>query len=173
MKENFKEKLISSWKSFLKDPILYLLMFVIIGMCYGATLFIIIAIIFGFYSDLTDDDAESYLLVWFGAIFLLVIYLWLKSLYLKWQKRHKKTTIEPTKASEEQLAQHLKKSLPRKDQDDQVMVTNDKKEKSLYQRLKEMPLSKDRVGQSIIIVRGRHVIKPKSKSSKPGENKDT
>ena len=163
MKENFKEKLINRWKAFLKDPILYLLMFVIIGMCYGATLFIIVAIIFGFYSNLTDDDAESYLLVWFGAIFLLVIYLWLKSLYLKWQKRNNRNTIEPIKASENGLPQHLEKSRPRKDQDDQGMVAKGKKEKSLYQRLKEMPLSKDRVGQSIIIVRGRNVIKPKSK----------
>ena len=35
-----------------------------------------------------------------------------------------------------------------------------KKEKSLYQRLRELPLSKDRVGQSFIIVRGGHVGKP-------------
>jgi hypothetical protein len=48
------------------------------------------------------------------------------------------------------------------------MVTNDKKEKSLYQRLKELPLSKDKVGQSIIIVRGGHIITPKSKSTKAG-----
>ena len=88
------------------------------------------------------------------------------------KESHKKTTVEPPNSSENRLPQHLEKSTPRKDQDDQGMVAKGKKEKSLYQRLKEMPYSKDRVGQSIIIVRGRHVIKPKSKSSKPGENKD-
>ena len=50
---------------------------------------------------------------------------------------------------------------------------NNKQGKSLYQRLRELPLSKDGVGQSFIIVRGGHIIKPKSKSSKPGKNKDS
>ena len=39
---------------------------------------------------------------------------------------------------------------------------NKKQEKNLYQRLRELPLSKDRVGQSFIIVRGGHVVKPGS-----------
>ena len=50
---------------------------------------------------------------------------------------------------------------------------NKKQEKSLYQRLRELPLSKDRVGQSFIIVRGGQVGKAGNKSSKPGENKDS
>ena len=37
---------------------------------------------------------------------------------------------------------------------------NKKQEKNLYQRLRELPLSKDRVGQSFIIVRGGNVGKP-------------
>ena len=37
---------------------------------------------------------------------------------------------------------------------------NKKQEKNLYQRLRELPLSKDRVGQSFIIVRGGQVLKP-------------
>ena len=85
----------------------------------------------------------------------------------------KESASKPIKASEKRPPQHLEKSPPSKDQDDQVMVAKGKKEKSLYQRLKEMPYSKDRVGQSFIIVRGGQVLKPKSKPSKPGENKDS
>ena len=36
---------------------------------------------------------------------------------------------------------------------------NNKQGKSLYQRLRELPLSKDRVGQSFIVLRGGHVGK--------------
>lgn len=50
---------------------------------------------------------------------------------------------------------------------------NNKQSKSLYQRLRELPRSKDKVGQSIIIIRGGHIITPKSKSTKAGENKDS
>ena len=48
---------------------------------------------------------------------------------------------------------------------------NKKQEKSLYQRLRELPLSKDRVGQSIIIVRGGNVGKSGS-GDDGGDKKD-
>ena len=50
---------------------------------------------------------------------------------------------------------------------------NKKKEKSLYQRLRELPLSKDRVGKSFIIVRGGHVVEPGNGGDGDGENKDS
>ena len=96
----------------------------------------------------------------------------LKALIIRRFEAKRESAAKPLKTSENRLPQHLEKSTPRKDKDDQVIVANGKKEKSLYQQLKEMPYSKDRVGQSFIIVRGGQVIKPESKSSKPGENGD-
>ena len=46
---------------------------------------------------------------------------------------------------------------------------NKKQEKNLYQRLRELPLSKDRVGQSFIIVRGGQVMKPGSGNDGGGD----
>ena len=51
---------------------------------------------------------------------------------------------------------------------------NKKQGKNLYQRLRELPLSKDRVGQSFIIVRGGQVGKPGNGGDGGGEiNKPT
>ena len=155
MKESFKEKLISSWKEFVKDPIIYSLLFISVVMYYGSGIFLCASIIFDFHDDLTD----KYLGVMIGAFFLVIIYIWLRGLLERF-KAKRESAAKPIKASENGLPQHLEKSTPRKDQDDQVMITKGKKEKSLYQRLKEMPYSNDRVGQSFIIVRGGHVGKP-------------
>ena len=173
MKENFKEKLINRWKAFMEDPFANSLQFISLVMIYGA-LYFIVATMFGIYEEPKDDVLGVYIVVYFGVMLLLgVIYSWLDNHYREWKEGKKKNVAKPIKASENGLPQNLEKSPYKKDQDDQVMITKGKKEKSLYQRLQEMPYSNDRVGQSIIIVRGRHVIKPKSKSPKPGENKDS
>ena len=150
MKKNYKEKLISGWKEFIKEPIIYSLLFISVVMYYGLGIFLCASIIFDFHDDLTD----KYLGVMIGAFFLLIIYAWLRGLLERF-KAKRESAAKPIKASENGLPQHLEKSTPRKDQDDQVVIKKGKKEKSLYQRLKEMPYSNDRVGQSFIIIRGR------------------
>ena len=173
MKENFKEKLINRWKAFMEDPFANSLQFISLVMIYGA-LYFIVATMFGIYEEPKDDVLGVYIVVYFGVMLLLgVIYSWLDNHYREWKEGKKKNAAKPSNSSENRPPKNLEKSSPWKDQDDQVVVTNDKKEKSLYQRLKEMPYSNDKVGQSFIIARGRHVIKPKSKSPKPGENKDS
>ena len=154
MKENFKEKLINSWEEFIKEPIIYSLLLILVVMYYGSGIFLCASIIFDFHNDLTD----KYLGVMFGAFFLVIIYAWLRGLLERF-KAKRESASEPIKTSENRPPQHLEKSTPRKDQDDQVVITKGKQEKSLYQRLRELPLSKDRVGQSFIIVRGGHVGK--------------
>ena len=134
-------------------------------MTYGGILFIA-ADMFGFCEEPKDDVFGIYIGVWCGAIFLLVAYIWLNNHYHEWKEGHKKTTIEPPKTSENRPPQHIEKSSPWKDQDDQVVVAKGKKEKSLYQQLKEMPYSNDRVGQSFIIVRGGQVVKPRNGDGK-------
>ncbi len=256
MKKNLKEKLVSSWKEFIKEPILHILFAIIFGSVYALTFYMFATIVFGsdwhpsehnilvylvviffisicllfaymhlkaFYQNLKDPkpktktktkfelyqeedkaakqtfwvfyiigyplliygmrtDLDDRLGGYFWLLFLgvlivsyiiVVFFRWLGALMVKRAEAKRESTSEPIKTSENGLPQHLEKSTPRKDQDDQGMVAKGKKEKSLYQRLKEMPYSKDRVGQSFIIVRGGHVIKPKSKSPKPGENKDS
>ena len=155
MKESFKEKLISSWKEFVKDPIIYSLLFISVVMYYGSGIFLCASIIFDFHDDLTD----KYLGVMIGAFFLVIIYIWLRGLLERF-KAKRASAAKPIKASENRPPQNLEKSSPWKDQDDQVVVAKGKKEKSLYQRLREMPYSNDRVGQSFIIVRGGQVVKP-------------
>lgn len=171
MKKNFKEKLVSSWKLFMKDPIANSLQFISLVMIYGL-LYFIVATMFGIYEEPKDDVIGVYIAVFFGAILLIgVISVWLDNHFQEWKKRHKKTTIEPSNSSENRPSQYLEKSSPWKDQDDQVVITKGKKEKSLYQRLKEMPYSNDRVGQSFIIVRGGQVMKPGSGDG-GGDEKD-
>lgn len=251
MKKNYKEKLISGWKEFVKDPIFHILLAIIFAMISVGILVVITSPVFGFYKLVKDDYVLAYLAVLFGSILLLYAYVslknfyeslidpkpktkfeqyleedqpvtqilwvahiigyplfiyigrfgldekldgykwvlvlgilfvsivlviivrWLKAIIIRRFEAKRESAAKPIKASENGLPQHLEKASPRKEQDDQVMVTKGKKEKSLYQRLKEMPYSNDRVGQSVIIVRGRHVIKPKSRSPKSGENKDS
>ena len=251
MKKNFKEKLISSWKAFVRDPILHILFAIIFVMISVGILFVITLPVFRFYKLVKDDHVLAYLAVLLGSMLLLYAYVslknfyeslidpkpktefdqyleedqpvtqilwvahiigyplfiyiiksgldekldgyqwvivlgilfvsivlvlivrWLKALIIRRFEAKRESAAEPIKASENRLPQHLEKSTPRKDQDDQVVITKGKKEKSLYQRLKEMPYSKDRVGQSFIIVRGGQVGKPGSKSSKPGGNGDS
>ena len=251
MKKNFKEKLISSWKTFLEDPIFYILFRTLVVTIIIGLIFILGMVFFRFDRLIEDQHFYAYLEVLFGSIFLLYAYMHLKGFYQRLKDPKPKTRFElyqgedeagsqaiclfyifgyplliygeksglgeklggyfwilllgwfivsfiivafvrwigalisrrveakresaaePIKAAENRPSQHLEKSPYKKDQDDQVMITKGKKEKSLYQRLQEMPYSNDRVGQSIIIVRGRHVIKPKSKSPKPGENNDS
>ena len=254
MKKNFKEKLISSWKEFVKDPIFYILVAIIFGSVYAltfcmfATIFFrsflnlsehnilvyLVVILFGsiclllaymhlkaFYQNLKDPQPKTktrfelyqeedkaakqafwvfyiigyplliygmrtdlddrlggyFLLLFLGVLIvsyiIVVFFRWLGALMVKRAEAKRESVAKPIKASENQPPQHLEKPSPWKDQDEQVMVTKGKKEKSLYQRLRELPLSKDRVGQSFIIVQGGQVIKPKSKSPKPGENKDS
>ena len=251
MKENFKEKLISGWKEFVKDPIFHILVAIIFAMISVGILVVITSPVFGFYKLVKDDYVLAYLAVLFGSILLLYAYVslknfyeslvdpkpktkfeqylkedqpvtqilwvahiigyplfiyigrfgldekldgyqwvlvsgilfvsivlviivrWLKAIIIRRFEAKRETAAKSIKVSENRPPQHIEKSSPWKDQDGQVVVEEGQKEKSLYQRLKEMPYSNDRVGQSIIIVRGRHVIKPKSKSPKPGENKDS
>ena len=155
MKKNLKEKLVSSWKEFIKEPIIYSLLFISVVMYYGLGIFLCASIIFDFHDDLTD----KYLGIMFGAFFLLIIYAWLRGLLERF-KAKRESAAKSIKVSENRPPQNLEKSPPSKDQDDHVIVAKGKKEKSLYQRLRELPLSKDRVGQSFIIVRGGHVGKP-------------
>ena len=171
MKKNFKEKLISSWKAFMEDPFANSLQFISLVMIYGA-LYFIVATMFGIYEEPKDDVLGVYIAAYFGVMLLLgVIYIWLDNHYREWKEGKKKNAAKPSNASENRPPQNLEKSSPWKDQDDQVVVAKGKKEKSLYQRLRELPLSKDRVGQSFIIVRGGQVVKP-GNGGDGGDEKD-
>ena len=134
-------------------------------------------LIYGAKSGLSEKlDGYFWLLLigWFIVSFIIVAFVrWIGTLISRRFETKRESTVEPPNSSENRPSQHLEKSSPCKDQDDQVVITKGKKEKNLYQRLRELPLSKDKVGQSILIVRGRHVIMPKSKSPKSGENKDS
>ena len=238
MKKNFKEKLISGWKVFVRDPILHILFASVFVTISVGILFVITLPVFRFYKLVKDDHVLAYLAVLLGSILLFYTYVslknfyesltnpkpktkfeqyleedqpvtqilwvahiigyplfiyigrfgldekldgyqwvlvlgvlfvsivlvlivrWLKALIIRRFEAKRESAAEPIKASENGLPQHLEKSASRKDQDDQGMVAKGKKEKTLYQRLKEMPYSKDRVGQSFIIVRGGQVVKP-------------
>ena len=123
-------------------------------------------LIYGMRTDLDDRLGGYFLLLFLGVLIvsyiIVVFFRWLGALMVKRAEAKRESVAKPIKASENGLPQHLEKSASRKDQDDQVVITKGKKEKSLYQQLKEMPYSKDRVGQSFIIVRGGHVGKPGS-----------
>ena len=241
MKKNLKEKLVSSWKEFVKEPILYIFLGIIFGSVYALTFYMFATIFFrsflnqiehnifvylvvilfcsicllfaymhlkAFYQNLKDpqpktktrfelyqeEDKAAKQTMWvfyiigyplliygmrtdldeklggyFWLLFLgvlivsyiiVVFFRWLGTLMVKRVEAKRESAAKPIKASKNGLPQHLEKLTPRKDQDDQVIVAKGKKEKSLYQRLKEMPYSKDRVGQSFIIVRGGKVGKP-------------
>ena len=100
------------------------------------------------------------------SIVLVLIVKWLKALIIQKIRGQKESAAGPIKASENGLHQHLKKShRPGKNHNDQVMIGKGKKEKNLYLRLRDS-LSKDRVGQSFIIVRGGQIIKPQNGTSK-------
>ncbi|MGB1051338.1 MAG: hypothetical protein ACPGYF_05190 [Chitinophagales bacterium] len=159
MKKNFKEKSKWSWKIYGEDPIELILGVLIYLMFVGFYPYLIILVKLGKHKNSYGWHMKAYLCVLFTTMFLMLFYGWLKGFYLRRVKTKRESVAEPIKASENRLHQHLEKSTPRKDQDDQVIVANGKKEKSLYQRLKEMPYSKDRVGQSFIIVRGGQVGK--------------
>jgi Na+-transporting methylmalonyl-CoA/oxaloacetate decarboxylase gamma subunit len=251
MKKNFKEKLISSWKVFIKDPILHILFAIILVTVYAPLLFMIGTVVLRFDWVVRGHDILAYFGTLFGSIGLLCVYIHLKEFYqnikdlqpktktkfelyqgedeaanqtiwvfyiiayplliysmrtdldeklggyfwllflgvlivsyiivvfVRWIgtlisrrfKAKRESSSKPINSSENRLPQHLEKSTPRKDQDDQGMVAKGKKEKSLYQRLKEMPYSKDRVGQSFIIVRGGNVGKSKNGDG-GGDEKD-
>ena len=173
MKKNFKEKSKWSWKIYGEDPIELILEVLIYLMFVGFYPYLIILVKLDKHKNSDGWHMKAYLCVLFTTMFLMLSYSWLKGLYLRRVEAKRESAAKPIKASENGLPQNLEKSPYKKDQDEQVMVTKGKKEKSLYQQLKEMPYSKDRVGQSFIIVRGGQVIKPKSKSSKPGGNKDS
>ena len=130
-------------------------------------------LIYGMRTDLDEKLGGYFLLLFLGVFivsYIVVVFVrWLGALMVKRAEAKRECTAEPPKTSENGLPQHLEKSTPRKDQDDQGMVAKGKKEKSLYQRLKEMPYSKDRVGQSFIIVRGGQVGKPKNGDDGGGE----
>ena len=95
MKKNFKEKLISGWKEFVKEPIIYSLLLISVVMCYGSGIFLCASIIFDFHDDLTD----KYLGIMFGAFFLLIIYAWLRGLLERF-KAKRESAAKPIKASE-------------------------------------------------------------------------
>ena len=173
MKKKFKGKSKWSWKIYGEDPIELILGVLIYLMFVGFYPYLIILVKLDKHKNSDGWHMKAYLCVLFTTMFLMLFYGWLKGLYLRRVEAKRESVAEPIKASENRPPQHIEKSPPRKDQNDQVMAAKGKKEKSLYQRLKEMPYSNDRVGQSFIIVRGGHVIKPKSKSPKPGENKDS
>jgi len=241
MKKNLKEKLVSSWKEFVKEPILYIFLGIIFGSVYALTFYmfatiffrsflnqiehnifvylvviLIISIcllfaymhlkafyqnlknprpktktkfelyqeedkaakqtfwvfyiigypllIYGMRTDLDDRLGGYFWLLFLGVLIvsyiIVVFFRWLGTLMVKRVEAKRESATKSIKVAENRPPQHLEKSTPRKDKDDQVIVANGKKEKSLYQRLKEMPYSKDRVGQSFIIVRGGKVGKP-------------
>lgn len=214
MKENFKEKLISSWKEFVKDPIFHILVAISFVSVYALMFYMFATVVFGsdwhpsehnilvylvvilfgsicflfaymhlkgFYQNLKDpqpktktkfelyqeEDKTAKQTMWvfyiigyplliygmrtdlddrlggyFWLLFLgvlivsyiiVVFFRWLGAFIERRVEAKRESAAKPPTAPENRPSQHLEKAPSRKNQDDQVMITKGKKEKSLYQ----------------------------------------
>ena len=90
-------------------------------------------VIYGIRTDLDDKLGGYFLLLLLGVLIvsyiIVVFFRWLGAFIERRVEAKRESAAEPIKASENGLPQHLEKSTPRKDKDDQGMVAKGKKEK--------------------------------------------